>query len=369
MVVCVAGFSLSPPSRADVAPPISEANTSDAVFIGATLQGPAFRPVAIRSYLEFERIFGRFDPKIDSQRNLALSVRGYFDQGAKLPLTILSFPCKGECRWPEVMRGVDEALARLPAARLLVAPGITAPELQSVMIRRCEKARSCFAILDSPASADASAVMSWRNTLSTAEAATYHPWLRAEFEGRATVVPPSGIVAGVYVVNDSAMGLNKAPANVEVKGILGPGKDLSDQEGGLLNSVGVNTIRTFPGRGILVWGARTLSNDPSLKYVSVVRLFNHLETSIRASTSGWVLQSPNDVNTWTKLKLATEGFLYRAWQNGALLGSRPQEAYFVKVDLTTMTQNDINGGRTIMSFGGAAVKPAEFIVGAMVYQR
>jgi phage tail sheath protein FI len=124
---------------------------------------------------------------------------------------------------------------------------------------------------------------------------------------------------------------------------------------------GINSIRNFPGRGLLVWGARTLSSDLERKYVNVCRLMIYLEQSITKGTT-WVVFEPNNDATWAKVKSAIENFLMQTWKNGFLMGVNPQEAYFVKIDRTTMNQSDIDNGRLIVLIGIAPVKPAEFII-------
>jgi phage tail sheath protein FI len=124
---------------------------------------------------------------------------------------------------------------------------------------------------------------------------------------------------------------------------------------------GINCIRNFVGRGICVWGSRTLSSEPTKKYVNVCRLLIYLEQSITKGTT-WAVFEPNNDATWAKVKTAIENFLMQTWKNGFLMGVNPQEAYFVKIDRTTMNQSDIDNGRLIVLIGIAPVKPAEFII-------
>ena len=186
------------------------------------------------------------------------------------------------------------------------------------------------------------------------------------------MVPPCGHVAGIYARVDVERGVHKAPANEVVRGIvrqrLQSGEEplshtLSKHQQDILNPRGINVIRDFrsKGRGIRVWGARTMSSDAEWKYVNVRRLFIFLVQSIDRGTQ-WVVFEPNDEATWAAVRRAVENFLVTVWRTGALLGTTPDEAFFVKCDRTTMTQDDIDNGRLICLIGIAPVKPAEFVI-------
>jgi len=137
--------------------------------------------------------------------------------------------------------------------------------------------------------------------------------------------------------------------------------NITDAQQAVLNPRGVNVLRYFPGRGNLVWGARTCSLDPDWKYVNVRRLVIFLEESIKEATQ-WVVFEPNDEPTWTRVRRSVSNFLTRWWKNGMLLGRSATEAFFVRCDRTSMTQADIDNGRLIMLIGIAPVKPAEFVI-------
>jgi uncharacterized protein len=179
--------------------------------------------------------------------------------------------------------------------------------------------------------------------------------------------PPSGAVAGIYAAVDRTRGVWKAPANVSVADISGVAVKINDQMQEDLNvsSTGksVNAIRTFAGKGSLVWGARTLAgNDNEWRYVPVRRFFNMAEESIRKATEAFVFE-PNDRGTWVRVRAMVENFLTVQWRQGALAGAVPQQAFFVKVGLgETMTAQDILEGRMIVEVGMAVVRPAEFII-------
>jgi phage tail sheath protein FI len=155
--------------------------------------------------------------------------------------------------------------------------------------------------------------------------------------------------------------VHKAPANEVVRGATKLEFQITKGEQDLLNPRGVNVIRTFPGRGIRVWGARTTSTDPLWKYINIRRLFLYLEESIDKGTQ-WVVFEPNNEQLWARVKQTIVQFLTTVWRTGALMGTTPEEAFFVKVDRTTMTQDDIDNGRLIILIGVAPTKPAEFVI-------
>ncbi len=182
------------------------------------------------------------------------------------------------------------------------------------------------------------------------------------------VVPPCGAVAGVYAAVDAARGVWKAPANVDIKGVAGPVVRITDEEHMGLNvspdtGKSINAIRNYTGKGTLVMGARTLAgNDNEWRYINVRRLFIMVETAVKKATEAFIFE-PNTITTWLKVKGMIESYLYGLWQNGALAGSKPDQAYFVNVGLgKTMSQDDILNGRMIVDIGMAAVRPAEFII-------
>jgi hypothetical protein len=189
-----------------------------------------------------------------------------------------------------------------------------------------------------------------------------------ELNAEATMIPPSGAIAGIYSTTDQYQGVWKAPANISIASLSGVSDFITNQAQEDMNvdskaGKSVNAIRAFSGKGILVWGARTLDgNSNEWRYISVRRLFNYIEESIRKSTS-WAVFSPNDGNTWIKIKAQIENFLNNLWRAGALAGFTPESSYFVNVGLgVTMTDDDIKNGYLIVEIGLAAVRPAEFIV-------
>ncbi len=182
------------------------------------------------------------------------------------------------------------------------------------------------------------------------------------------LIPPSGAIAGVYAAVDRDRGVWKAPANVSLNAVISPAVKVSQEQQAAYNvdvnaGKSVNIIRAFPGKGTLVWGARTLAgNDNEWRYINVRRLFNFVEESVKKATEQFVFE-PNDANTWVKLQAMVENFLTTLWRQGALQGVKPEHAFYVAVGLgKTMTPLDILEGRLIVEIGMAAVRPAEFII-------
>jgi uncharacterized protein len=258
---------------------------------------------------------------------------------------------------------------------ILAAPGHTAfpgwQGIQLALISHVEKPRAYqIAVLDTPAEQLVSGAREARSRIDSKYAAMYYPWvtvanpawrpgrddLRREID-----LPPSGFIAGIYARNDVQRGVHKAPANEVVRGALRFETDVNFDEQGVLNPIGVNCLRFFPGRGNRVWGARTVSSDPEWKYVNVRRYFNYVERSIDVGTQ-WAVFEPNGEALWANVRQTIASFLYNEWRNGALLGSDPKQAYFVRCDRSTMTQNDLDNGRLVCLVGIAVIKPAEFVI-------
>ncbi len=232
------------------------------------------------------------------------------------------------------------------------------------IIDHCERHRFRFAVIDCDRDAEPSGLdPRGLNQWDTSYAAFYAPWIRVSDPqpGTPELVPPGGHVLGVYVRTDTERGVFKAPANEVIRGALDVRFEIDDNTQETLNPRGVNVIRSFPDRGIRVWGARTLSSDGLWKYVSVRRLFIFLERSIYDGTQ-WVVFEPNDDRLWARVKDTIRLFLRSQWRAGALLGQTEDEAFFVTCDRTTMTQADILNGRLICEIGVAPVRPAEFVI-------
>ncbi|HEX3034028.1 MAG TPA: phage tail sheath family protein [Thermodesulfobacteriota bacterium] len=246
---------------------------------------------------------------------------------------------------------------------------VYAPNAQSVaglvgaLITHCETLKDRFAVVDAAQSSANVSAINPRSANDTKYAAFYYPWIKVidPEAGLLRTVPPGGHVVGIYARSDIERGVHKAPANEVVRGAADLEFQITTGEQDLLNPRGVNVIRAFPGRGIRVWGARTLSSDTLWKYINVRRLFIYVEESIEEGTQ-WVVFEPNDYKLWARVRATITEFLTRVWRDGALMGTKPEEAFFVKCDRTTMTQDDIDNGRLICIIGIAPVKPAEFVI-------
>lgn len=273
---------------------------------------------------------------------------------------------------PTSARRAPQGLAALRDAEfddvaLVYAPAADIDSARRV-IAHCEAQRYRFAIVDGSANAtDAAALarLDPRATLAASSyAAFYMPWLRVAAGGAGAAtrrVPPGGHVAGIYARTDRERGVHKAPANELVQGIAGLAVDPDGADQERLNPRGVNLIRRFEGGGTRLWGARTLANDPEFKYVNLRRTLIYLEHSIDRGTQ-WAAFEPNGEALWRTVSATVEGFLHDAWRNGVLQGVKPEEAYLVRCDRTTMTQADLDSGRLVCLIGVALVKPSEFVI-------
>ena len=257
-----------------------------------------------------------------------------------------------------------QAFLENPNVSIMAVPGVTTPEVLAGLIGFCENMKSCFAILDVPMDLKKpNDVANFRDMFDSTYAAVYHPWLQMYDAGakRSDYFPPSGAMAGIFARSDNERGVHKAPANEVVRGCTGLSCNYNTGEQDILNPIGVNLIRSFPGRGIRVWGARTISSNGLWKYLNVRRLFIYVEESIRSNTN-WVVFEPNSEVLWSRVKRTIETFLATCWRDGALAGSSPDQAFYVECGPTTMTQDDIDNGRLICEIGIAPVKPAEFVI-------
>jgi phage tail sheath protein FI len=244
--------------------------------------------------------------------------------------------------------------------------------VQAAMVEQCEETRSRVAVLEPPFSAvndprlGISAVQSWRNQFDSKYAALYFPWLRVVDPLRSATastrdVPPSGHVAGQYARTDLAIGVHKAPANAPLAWVQDVTIPVDDARHGVLNPLGVNAVRALPGRGIRIFGARTISSDPDWRYINVRRLMIMIEKAIYLSTQ-WAVFEPNDEITQAKLRLSLTSFLLALWQKGALAGSVAEAAFFVRCDQTTNPASQRADGQMLALVGVAPVNPFEFVV-------
>ena len=266
-------------------------------------------------------------------------------------------------------------IASLEDVSIVAAPGASAyadaMAIALALIAHAAARRAYrIAVLDTPPAQTPGQIRSLRGQMDSIRAALYYPWVvvanpnaRAGRDDipREIALPPSGFVSGIYARNDVERGVYKAPANEVVRSALRFEIDVNFGQQELLNPLGVNCLRLLSGRGYRVGGARLISSDPEWKYVSDRRYFNYLEASIDRGTQ-WAVFEPNGERLWANVRQAIADFLYNEWRSGALLGSTVEEAFFVRCDRSTMTQNDLDNGRLICLIGVAIIKPAEFVI-------
>jgi uncharacterized protein len=238
--------------------------------------------------------------------------------------------------------------------------------VQEGLITHCELMGNRMAILDAPPGLNPQQIKTWRQVTTGFDskyATMYYPWIRVYDPAarRLDFVPPCGHVAGVWARNDDTRGVHKAPANEVVRGAVAVQTQITKGEHDVLNPIGVNCIRAFPGRGIRVWGARTLSSDSAWRYLNVRRLFNYLEDSILNATQ-WVVFEPNDAALWARIRRTISAFLVNEWRKGALFGLTPEDSFYVKCDAETNPAASIDIGQVVCEIGVAPVKPAEFVI-------
>jgi phage tail sheath protein FI len=256
---------------------------------------------------------------------------------------------------------------------IVAAPGSTfgydstyrddASTILNLLISHASRMRYRIAVLDSGDNQSIADVRALRAKLDSTYAALYYPWITIldPVTRREINLPPSGFVTGIYARNDIQRAVYKAPANEVVNLSIGFEKLLNKAQQDVLNPLGVNCFRYFEGRGYRLWGARTISSDPEWKYVNLRRYFAYLEHSIDKGTQ-WAVFEPNGEMLWANVRRTISDFLLNEFQNGALLGDKPEKAYFVRCDRSTMTQNDLDNGRQVALIGVAPLRPAEFVI-------
>ena len=260
----------------------------------------------------------------------------------------------------------DISIAAAPGSTFGYESASYGPQSRAIvrlLIDHAQKMRYRIAVVDSGDNQSISEVRAMRAQLDSTYGALYYPWVRVldPLSQRETYMPPSGFVCGIYARNDINRAVYKAPANEVVNLALGFERFLNKAQQEVLNPEGVNCFRFFEGRGMRLWGARTISSDPEWKYVNLRRYFAYLERSIDKGTQ-WAVFEPNGELLWANVRRTIEDFLLNEWQNGALLGDKPDKAYFVKCDRSTMSQNDLDNGRLICLIGVAPLRPAEFVI-------
>jgi hypothetical protein len=263
----------------------------------------------------------------------------------------------------------DIAIVAAPAAGGYADPEMVA-QAADRLIAHAERSRYRIAVVDGAQGSSLNEIRDFRGRFDSKYAALYHPWIEildplappvAGVAPRRLLLPPSGFVTGIYARNDIERGVHKAPANEVVRGLTRFEININTPRQEVLNPEGINCLRFFDGRGNRVWGARTMSSDPEWKYVNVRRLFIYVEHSLDKATQ-WAVFEPNNERLWKNIRQTVEDFLFVLWRDGALIGEKPEQAYFVRCDRTTMTQNDLDNGRMICLVGIAPSRPAEFVI-------
>jgi uncharacterized protein len=361
--------------------PIEGVGTSIAAFVGLAPGGPVNRPIRVVSWRQFAKVYtdprqpedGPFMPR----GYLAHAVHGFFQNGGRV-CWIVRAGHQREPRRPEAgvaaaLRDAIRSLDGIAEVSIIAVPDAmtlaggrdasAAADLARALVGQSETDGARIAILDPPPDLRSEEVMEWRRNVpdhDSASATLYYPWIEVvdPLSDRSIAVPPSGHVAGIWARTAGTGGIHRAPTDAAVVGARGLAGDIRDDDQGVLEEAGVNSIRSFPGRGIRIWGARTLSSDPEWRYVSVRRLFIHVSESIRQGTR-WVVFEANDEELWAQLRRSVSDFLEQVWSEGGLLGSAPEEAFYVKCDAETNPPDVIEAGRVVIEIGIVPATPAE----------
>jgi phage tail sheath protein FI len=325
---------------------IEGVSTSMTGFVAVTGRGPLLGPLS--SFADFRSVA---PPNLGV--NLPLAVGGFFENRG------------GQCFISQIpdTDSLESGLAALdqqPVSIVCCPDDPTIPNAAAIMATHCEKRKDRICILQSNQAV--APVATLRPPVHSSYAVFYYPWITVpSLDGTSSVtIPPCGHLAGVYAEMDSARGVWNAPTNVFLAGVTALSQDLTPAEANALNSLGIDVIQSIPARGMTVTGDRTTSQDSTYQFTAVRRLMIFLEQSISRGAQ-WAVFGPNGPALWVAVSSSIRNFLTRVWKMGGLKGSAPQEAFFVRCDLTTMTQNDINNGRLILVVGVAPVQPALFI--------
>ena len=353
--------------------PIVGVSTSTTGFVGASEKGDLNKPILVTNWRQFVESFGRYTT---SAPFLAPAVRGFFANGGNRCYVVRVPESAGDGDYIGTDGGSKnrtglQALKDIDEINIVCVPGVTSQSVQVAVIKHCELMNDRFCILDPVKNADLGTIQSQKNSVVSDQgfAALYYPWIKVPIETTENdkikiiqaFVPPSGYIAGVYARTDKQKGVHKAPANEKISGALEVSLQITKIQLDILNPKSINCIRHFPGKGIYVWGARTTASCPLWKYVPVRRLCLFIEESIHKGTK-WVVFEPNNESLWEKIRKNVGTFMQDLYRKGALQGRSSDEAYFVKCDEETTTQNDINLGIVNIEVGFAPVKPLEFVI-------
>jgi phage tail sheath protein FI len=355
--------------------PIEAVGTNTVGFLGESSKGPVNEPVLVTNWSHFVRTFGDF---AQCSPYLAHAVYGFFNNGGSRCFVVNVGGAEETTELNQASAGGDKKDGKdkekpVPGPKagpvdkdatdeiaIVAAPGQISAAVQDALLTHCETRKDRFAILDSPETIQGG-IDRLPKPRDSKYGAYYFPWIQVYDPEKGNVyVPPSGHIAGVYSRTDSERGVHKAPANETIRGALGLKYAVSKGEQDLLNPKGINAIRHLNG-AVRIWGARTLSTDPSWRYINVRRLFIMVESSIERATQ-WVVFEPNDHRLWKRVTRTISSFLTLLWRNGALMGTSPEQAFYVKCDEETNPAEVVDAGQLVVEIGLAPVKPAEFVI-------
>jgi hypothetical protein len=339
--------------------------TSVPVFLGYAEGGPVNMPVLLHLWSQFGAAFGGSL----AGGYLATAVQGFFENGGQVCYVLRLDDAGNLTTLASLQRGLT-AVAALDNIDLICAPDIVRTQelagvvaLQAELLAHCQRLGDRFAILDTAVNANRETVIEQRAGLNSSYGALYYPWLRImNNAGEVTAVPPCGHIAGIYARSDQAVGVHKAPANEVVNGILSLQTSLSKTDQTVLFANNVNYLRPFTGRGIRVWGARTLSRDPNSnwQYINVRRLFITVGRWLEQFMTQLPFES-NDARLWVRIVREVNAYLNGVYQRGALKGQTPEQAFYVKCDPETNPPEVRDAGQVVARIGLAAAVPGEFI--------
>jgi len=360
---------------------IEGVSTSTTGFVGPTCKGPTTgTPELLTSSGDFERIYGGYENLQfsggEAINYIANAVKNYFDNGGSR-LYVARVTTDRDEPGAEDYKAPLAALGAIEDISIVAAPGYSSfaannrQDTQNALIAHAERSGAYrIAVLDTPRAQTSTAALEIKSRIDSSSAALYYPWVYVSNPlvqpgnksiAQEILLPPSGFVCGIYARNDKTRGVNKTPANETVRCALRFETDIGPADHKLLNRNGINCLRFLPGRGNHLWGTRTTSSDPEWEYVGTRRYFIYLEHSIDRSTQ-WAVFENNGPQLWANVRETVSSFLYNEWVSGALPGASVDEAFFVRCDRTTMTQNDLENGRLICLIGVSTLKPAEFTV-------
>lgn len=346
--------------------PTPEFTTGVPAFLGLTKDKdgkgndiPCYIPQLVTLWPQFGQFFG--EPLPDSY--LSDAVRGFFENGGRMCYVV-----RLKDRTREALSQGLSAIELLNTIDLICTPDLmereTNPDplvvqqLQTTVLEHCQLRGDRFAILDTPKVSSFDDTKQQRQRLSSNNGALYFPWLKVD--GNTNCVPPCGHVAGIYASSDRRFGISRAPANYVIEGVLDLSCDLSDANLVDATQMGINCLRGLPGRGIRVWGAYTLSSDQNWRYINVRRLFLTISRWVELNLADVVFE-PNDYRLWIRIQRELTAYCESLFQQGALKGTSPEEAFYVKCDVQTNPSGVQEAGMVVTEIGLAPIVPNEFI--------